>query len=383
MANFAMEKLAHFKNPLLEFSQEEQLYRDSIAEFCSREISPNWERYDEESSQKPKVQLEILKKLGEQGVFAMMCKEENGGQGASETLAAIAVEEIAYADPSVALAVYTLLNIGWPFVLEKHGDADYYRINGEKSFISGVNEVFSLPWGGGWLLLARTGGEGHSGLSSFAAIPREEGREKNGYTYSVFQGLGRHGLSTGLINFQDFAIEKKNLVGKEGRGFYVAMEGFNCARILVAAACVGASRWLLEKGAEWIKEREAFGKRISSFQGISFRFSELYGRYEAARMMVYRAARLFDRIYRDKEGSYRLGDLNGPVAMAKMWGPEVSVEIAQEVMRWFGAVSFTRSHPVHRSLLGLLSYVIGAEGSQNIMKYIASRELLGGEYVKQ
>src|SRR5579875_2839590 len=187
MANFAMEKLAHFKNPLLEFSQEEQLYRDSIAEFCSREISPNWERYDEESSQKPKVQLEILKKLGEQGVFAMMCKEENGGQGASETLAAIAVEEIAYADPSVALAVYTLLNIGWPFVLEKHGDADlvqrliprvskgeaffgiasteaqggsdianlrtraikdadYYRINGEKSFISGVNEVFSLPW---------------------------------------------------------------------------------------------------------------------------------------------------------------------------------------------------------------------------------------------
>jgi len=69
--------------------------------------------------------------------------------------------------------------------------------------------------------------------------------------------------------------------------------------------------------------------------------------------------------------------------MAKMWGPEVSVEIAQEVMRWFGAVSFTRNHPVHRSLLGLLSYVIGAEGSQNIMKYIASRELLGGEYVKQ
>jgi len=419
-----MEKLTHFKNPLLELSPEEQLYRNSIAEFCSREISPNWEKYDEESSQKPKVQFELLKKLGEQGVFAMMCKEENGGQSASETLAAIAVEEIAYADPSVAIAVYTLLNIGWPFVLEKHGDveivqklipkiskgeaffgiasteaqggsdianlrtrarreAGFYRINGEKSFISGVNEVFSLPWGGGWLLLARTGGEGHLGLSAFAALPREEGKGKEGYTYSIFQGLGRHGLSTGIINFQDFIVEEKNLIGKEGRGFYVAMEGFNCARILVAAACIGASRWLLEKGAEWIKQREAFGKKLSSLQGISFRFSELYGRYEAARMMVYRAARLFDRVYNDKENNYRLSDLNGPVAMAKMWGPEVSVEIAQEVMRWFGAISFTRNHPVHRSLLGLLSYVIGAEGSQNIMKYIASRELLGGEYVKQ
>ncbi|MEM3638263.1 MAG: acyl-CoA dehydrogenase family protein [Conexivisphaerales archaeon] len=420
-----MEGLFHFKNPLIELSQEEQIFRDSIAEFCSKELAPKWERYDEEASVSPKVQLDLLTKLGRQGVLAMMCREENGGQAASETLATIAVEEIAYADPSVATAVYTLLNIGWPFVLERHGnealaqrviskvargeaffgiasteaqggsdianlktkaekekDGRGYRISGEKSFISGVNEVFSLPWGGGWLLLARTGGEGHAGLTAFAALPKEDGRGKGGCTYSLFHGMGRHNLSTGLISFQDFRIEKENLIGEEGRGFYVAMEGFNCARILVAAACVGAARWLLERGAEWVKQREAFGRKISNFQGISFRLSELYGKYEAARMMVYRAARLFDKVYADKAAGYRLSDLNGPVAMAKMWGPEVSVEIAQEVMRWFGAVSFTREHPVHRSLLGLLSYVIGAEGSQNIMKYIASRELLGGEYVK-
>lgn len=417
-----MEKLNHFKNPLIEFSQEEELFRDSIAEFCSKEIMPYWERYDEESSLRHKMQYDLIKKLGKQGVLAMMCSERKGGQNASETLAAIAIEEIAYADPSVATAVYTLLNIGWPFVLDRHGDEDLaksiiqqvakgdaffgiasteaqggsdvarlktradkkdgsYFVRGEKIYISGVNEVFSLPWGGGWLLLARTGAEGHLGLSAFAAIAKEEGRIKENISYSLLSNLGRHGLSTGILNFEDFRVEKRNLIGEEGKGFYIAMEGFNCARILVAAACIGASRWLLEKGAEWIKEREAFGKKLSNFQGVSFRFAELYGRYEAARMMVYRAARLFDKVY-SGNANFRLSDLNGPVAMAKMWGPEVSIEIAQEVMKWFGAISFTKSHPVHRSLLGLLSYVIGAEGAQNIMKYIISRELLGGEYVK-
>lgn len=418
-----MSEFNQFKNPLIKLSDEEELFRESISEFCRREISPNWERYDEESSVKAKVYPELTRRLGEQGVLAMMCSQEKGGQGATETQAVIATEEIAYSDPSVATAVYTLLNIGWPFILEKHGDdevsskvigrvakgeaffgiasteaqggsdlanlrtraeknGDFYRIYGEKSFISGVNEVFSLPWGGGWLLLARTGQAGHLGLTALAALPREEGKEKGGYTYSLFQGMGRHGLSTGLINFTDFRIPKENMVGEEGRGFYVAMEGFNCARILVAAACLGASKWLLEQAFTWIRQREAFGKKISSYQSISFRFAELYGKYEAARMMVYRAARLFDKIYFEKENGYKLSDLNGPVALAKMWGPEVSVEIAQEVMRWFGAVSFTRSHPVHRSLLGLMSYVIGAEGAQNIMKYIAARELLGSEYVK-
>jgi acyl-CoA dehydrogenase len=411
------------KNPLLQLSPEEETFRDSVSDFCSRELSPNWESFDEQSSREAKLQSNLLKKLGEQGILAMMCSPDNGGQGGSETQACIAIEEMAYADPSVGTAVYALLNIGWPFILERYGDSEVaskviknvsrgeaffgiasteaqggsdlaglrtvarpgnvgYIVKGEKSFISGVNEVFTLPWGGGWFLLARTGGAGHSGLSAFVALPKEEGRERDGVTHSVFRGIGRHSLSTGSVTFEGFHIERNRLIGKEGAGFHVAMEGFNCARILVAAACVGASRWLLEKGAEWIKRREVSGKPLSSFQGVGFRFAELYGKYESARMLVYRAARLFDDVYVKKVGGMNPKDLNGPVALAKMWGPETSVEIAQEVMRWFGAISFTTSHPVHRSFLGLISYVIGAEGAQNVMKYIVSRELLGSEFVR-
>ncbi|HVP23367.1 MAG TPA: acyl-CoA dehydrogenase family protein [Conexivisphaerales archaeon] len=414
--------LNHPKNPLLELSEEEAIFKETVQAFAQKAIAPQWEKADDEAAATHKPQVELAKKMGEQGLLALTCSPEFGGQGGTHTMAALAIEEISYADPSVATAVYALLNIGWPFILERHGDealakevvgkvakgdaffgiastesqsgsdiqgirtratpsGGRYFASGEKTFISGVNEVFNLPFGGGWLLVARTGGEGRSGLSTFAFLPREGGAAKNGVSWSLFNGIGRHALSTGTLALDGFELTRETLIGEEGRGYYVLMEGFNGARILVAAACLGATRWLLERGAEWIKAREIGGKKISTFEGVNFRFAELYGKYEAASMMVYRAARLFDRVYFAKDKRYEARDLNVPVAMAKMWGPEVSVEVAQEVMRWHGAISYTREHPVQRALLGLTSYVIGAEGAQNVMKHIAARDLLGKEFV--
>ncbi|MDG6939967.1 MAG: acyl-CoA/acyl-ACP dehydrogenase [Nitrososphaerota archaeon] len=411
------------KNPLISLTQDEELFRSSVAEFAAREIAPSWERWDQESSERHVVQREMISRLAGQGLLAMTCSPEHGGQGGTQTMATIALEELAYADPSVGSAVYALLNIGWPFLLGMYGrqevagsviervsrgeaffgiastesqggsdianlkssaakKGDGYVISGTKSFISGVNEVFGLPWGGGWFVLARTGGPGRAGLSGFAALPKEGGRVAPGVSHSLFEVAGKHSLSTGSVTFDGLEVGRGNLVGEEGRGFYLAMEGFNCARILVAAACVGASRWLLERAAEWLKSREIGGRRLSSYQSVGFRFAELVGKYEAARMMVYRAARLFDKVYFERQPGYSKGDLNAPVAMAKMMGPEVSMEIGQEVMRWFGASSFVRSHPVQRSVLGLLSYVVGAEGAQNVMKYIVSREVLGHDSVR-
>lgn len=407
----------YFKNPLTEFSEEERLFRESVAEFCLKNLAPNWEKYDEESSRSPVLRPELFSQLGRQGILALTSRPENGGQGGSQTMAAIAVEELGYGDPSVATAVYALLNIGWPYMLDRYGDpsvsseviervvkgeaffgiasteaqggsdlsnlrtrlvrnGENYLVSGTKIYISGVNEVFGLPFGGGWFLLGRSGGAGHKGLTALAVLPKWKGVASSNAIHSVFSGMGRHGLSTGSVTFDGFAVDRRNLIGEEGRGFYVAMEGFNSARILVAAACIGAGRWLLERGAEWVKSREAFGHRLSEYQSVSFRFAELYGKLEAARMMVYRAARLHDRIYLERRPGYSPRDLNAPVALAKMWGPETAVEIAQEVMRWHGALSFVKEHPVHRVFLGLLSYVIGAEGAQNVMKSVLSRELL-------
>ncbi len=413
------------KDPIVSFTEEEKMFREVVKEFCQRYIAPKWIEVDEEASKDPmKIPLDLYQKMGEQGLFAIPCSDKYGGQGGTYTMAVIAVEEIAYADPSVAIAVYALLNNGWPFAMqlfakeevceeiipqvakgkaffgiattEPQGGSDIagikttavkkgdvYVFNGEKCYISGVGEVQKLPWGGGWFLVARTGGEGHRGLSAFAFIAKKNGKIGEGFNPTIYPDIGRHGLTTGGFILENFELESKYLLGEENRGFYHVMEGFNLARIVVAAACIGATRWLLEQAALWFRQRRLFGGRyISSFQGINFKYAELYARYEAAKYFVYRAARLADKIYIEKDPTLNPKDLNVPVALAKMWAPETAVDIAEEVMKWHGAFAYTKECPVYRAWLGLFSYVIGAEGAQNIMRYIIARDTLGSKYVR-
>lgn len=416
--------LEYAKDVLVEFSREEELFRESVREFCERVVRPRWVEVDEN----PRIETlaDVYSRMGGQGLFAIPCSSRFGGQDGTITLAAIAVEEVAYADPAISMAVFTLLNNGWPFILdllggeearaevipevakgraffgiastEPQGGSDIagirtraerrggaYVVTGEKVYVSGVREVEGLPWGGGWVLVARTGGEGHRGLSTLALIARRGGGGLvKGFKPMVLETIGKHGLSTGGFKLDGVEVGLEYLVGEENKGFYNVMQGFNVARVLVAAACIGASRWLLEEAASWVKERRLFGGRpVSSFQGVSFRFSELYAKFEAARYFTYRAARLADKIYISRDPAFKPKDLNVPSAIAKMWAPETAVEIAAEAMKWLGAYSYTKECPVHRAMLGLTTYVVGAEGAQNIMRHIIARDTLGSEYVKQ
>jgi len=413
------------KDTILSFSKDEEMFRGVVKEFCERYIVPVWVKIDEEAEKDPmNIPLDLYSKMAEQGLFAIPCSSKFGGQDGTYTMATIATEEVAYADPAVAIAVYMLLNNGWPFALqifgseevcqevipevakgraffgiattEPHGGSDIagikttakregskYIFNGEKSYISGVGEVQKLPWGGGWFLVARTGGAGHRGLSAFAFLAKRNGVLSGGFHPTIYYDIGRHGLTTGGFILENFELDAKYLLGEENRGFYHVMEGFNLARILVSAACVGAMKWLLERAAEWFKQRKLFeGRYISSFQGVSFPFAELYAKYEAARYFVYRAARLADKVYVEKDPTVNPRDLNVPVALAKMWAPLAVADLAEEVMKWYGAFAYTKECPVYRAWLGTFSYAIGAEGAQNIMKYIIARDLLGSEYVR-
>ncbi len=421
-----MSVIDYPKDTIVTFSEEEKLFRDTVREFCQKHIAPKWVEIDEAADKEPmNIPVDVIKKMGEQGLFCIPCSEEYGGQGGTYTMATIAIEEIAYADPSVALAVYALLNTGWPFALElfgkeevcqeiipevAKGDAffgiastepqggsdvaglrttavkkgDVYVFNGEKAYISGVGEVQKLAWGGGWFTLARTGEPGHKGLSAFALLARKNGELKPGWNPTLYEDIGRHGLTTGGFILEDFELEKDYLIGEENKGFYYVMESFNLARIVVSAATIGAARWLLEQAVQWFKDRKLFGdKSIASFQGVSFRFAELYARWEAAKYFVYRASRLADKIYIEKDPAFKPKDLNVPVALAKNYGPETCVDLAEEVMKWYGAYAYTKEAPIFRAWLGPFSYVIGAEGAQNIMKYIIARDIIGRDYVSQ
>lgn len=340
-------------------------------------------------------------------------------------MATIAIEEIAYADPAVAIAVYALLNNGWPFALELFGREEVkeeilprvakgeaffgiattepqggsdiagikttavkrdgkWVFNGEKTYISGVGEVGSLPWGGGWFLVARTGPaeQGHRTLSAFAFLARKGGKPIEGYQPTIYEEIGRGGLTTGGFILNNAEIDGVYLIGEENKGFYYVMEGFNLARILVAAACIGAARWAVDQAISWFRQRKLFGRYVSSFQGVSFRFAELYTELEAAKYFVYKAAWMADKIYVHKDPTLKPKDLNVPVAMAKMKGPEVAVRIFEEVLKWYGAYGYTKECPIYRGWIGTFSYVIGAEGAQNVMRYIVARDVIGSEYVR-
>ncbi|MCE4619584.1 MAG: acyl-CoA dehydrogenase, partial [Desulfurococcales archaeon] len=182
---------------------------------------------------------------------------------------------------------------------------------------------------------------------------------------------------------KDVKVPTRYLIGEENKGFYYAMEGFTLARILVAAANIGAARWALERMVEWARTRELFGGRpIASFQGVSFPIAEVAMELEAARLLVYEAAWMADRIYIKKEPGLKPKDLNFYSASAKLKAVETGFKAFKTLMLTYAANSYVKETNVARGFLGQLSYVVGAEGAQNIMRYIIAREVIGKEYVK-
>lgn len=337
-----------------------------------------------------------------------------GGSGASFMKAAIAAEELARADTSMSIAVYFLVEAGWGFLLERYGTEEAKKeilplvttgktflgigsteasggsdiaststtmtkrdgkliVNGAKAYISGVKEA--AEYGGGYVTIVKTDpAAGHKGLS-LCYLPV---KGKEGVTVSAFRQMGREGISNGFIKISDAELPEHYLIGEWNKGFYLAMEGFNCARTLVASACIGAAEKILENGIEHIKNRKVFGSPIGKFEGIQFQLAEDYMKLEAARLMVLKAAWLLDRFY--SENAARISEINMASASAKLIAPSTAFDIIKDVMVWHGAYGYAKEVGLERGLRGVMSYMIGAEGTMNIMKMIIGRELLGKEF---
>jgi acyl-CoA dehydrogenase len=393
------------------FTEEQELFRKSVREFCNKKLAPRAGEIDENGN----IPREILDDMARQGLFGITISEGSGGAGADFTTAAIAAEEIARADLSMATAVYYLVGAGWGFLMDKYGTIEAKEeilpdvtngknflgiasteatggsdigaltttmerrdgklvVNGAKTFISGVREA--AGYGGGYLTIVKTDPQlEHKGLS-LCYLPV---KDVPGITISTFKQMGREGISTGTINIENVELPERYLIGEWNNGFYYAMEGFNCARTLVAAACIGAAEKALESGIEYIKERRAFGSPLSKFEGIQFQLAEDHIKLESAKYFVYRAAWMLDRMYTDKRFGQK--EINKAVACAKLVAPTAAFEIIKDVMTWYGAYGYTKEAGLERALRGVFSYMIGAEGAQNIMRLIISREILGKEFV--
>ncbi len=391
---------------------EQELFKNTLREHCTKYIEPVSREIDEKENGIPD---EIIKGLADLGVFGLTIPEKYGGsapEGEELTYANIAIQEIARAEMSMAVPVYTLLCMGWGILIAKYGTeqlkeevlpkvaaGDYFVgisttepgggsdvanikttgvhkdgnfiINGEKVYISGVLEACEQRDGGHITLVRSDPEAGHKGFT-FIFIPAR----LPGVSYTTFEDIGRMGLSTGGFTFRDVKVPEYCVIGEVNRGFYLNMEGFNLARILVASACVGMAEKALEISRDYVSNRVMFGKPLAKYEGISFEIAEDHAKLEQLKLYLQYTAWAADMLYKEP-GFMTFRQLSRIVSICKMQAPMLAADIARHTMMHHGAFGFTKDCPIGRGLRGVMSYVVGAEGGYHIQKMIIAREFIG------
>ena len=314
----AIEELAG--RPLTTLSEDEQMFRNSVREFAEGELRPRVEEMDE----KAKLDPALLKQCFELGLMSIETPEEFGGAGSSFFTAILAVEELSRVDASVGVLVdvqNTLVNnafMRWgnqeqkaqylprlatenvgAYALSEAGSGsdafamqtravdkgDHFVLNGQKLWITNGNEAEIF------VLFANANPEaGYRGITAFIV-------EKSFAGFSVGKKenkLGIRASSTTELILTDCRVPKENVLGEAGKGYKVSIETLNEGRIGIGAQMIGIARGALDAALAYTSERQQFGKSINQFQGVQFQLAEMATELEAARLLVYNAARMKD-----------------------------------------------------------------------------------------
>jgi len=393
------------------FTEEQDLFREAIKEWLAKNLPMERVR---ENDTKHELPNDIIKGLGDLGLLCMTLPEEHGGVGADWVTTTIAAEELGYADISVALPVFFLVQASWGYVVDKYctdavrdtclrkaakgesfigigvtepgGGSDVaayktnldkvdggWKLNGEKSYISGVHECKEI--GGGYFVSGYNDkSKAHRGMTAVYMpldAPGVEPAER-------FENMGRMAISTSGFKMTDVFVPEEYQLGDTGRGFYLTMEGFDAARVLVSASCVGAAQRALDYGMDYIKERKAFGQELAKFQGIQFDLADMAAHHEAIKQLIYKTAWMLDQKYQHE--TFTPLEVSKYIAMCKYLAPHHALDVMRRTLYWMGAYGYTLECPLEMGLRGVMSYCIGAEGSQNIQKIVIARETLGRDW---
>lgn len=392
------------------FTEEQELFRESLKEFCDQNIVPKW--HDLEKNHE--IPDNLIKALAEFELLAPSVSPDYGGAGFDAVTAGIAAEELARADPTCSIPVLYLVECSWGHVFNKFGteeakqeilpkvtkgeaicgiattEADIgsdlgnmvttikpsdngYIVNGNKNYISGVREAAKM--GGGHVTLARQNLEaGTRGMTMFF-FPL---KDVEGVTTTVDEEMGREAISTGGFNIENVEIPKHYLIGEENKGFYLVHIGYEYARGLIALVCIGAAMKSLENGIAYIKERKAFGRPIGKYEAIQFALAEHYTKLEMARDFAYKALYYLDK--EQSEGKYSRLEVSKIIAMSKLHTPGWAFQAIDDAMQWQGAFGYSKECPDQSALRAIRSFTL-AEGSREVMRLIVARELLGKDFL--
>jgi len=351
--------------PLTLLSDDERAFADMIYQYAQEKFGPLVAKMDEESKLDPCVLPGLFKDLGVMGVEI---PEEHGGAGASFMMATLAVESLARVDPSVAVVVdvqNTLVNnalVRWcndeqkarvlpkmasewvgsyalsepssgsdAFALKCRADRveGGWRLNGTKLWITNGGESTLF------IVMANTDfSKGYKGITSFLVQ-----RGAPGFTVGKKEDkLGIRASSTTELIFEDCFVPDADVLGEVGKGYKIAIETLNEGRIGIGAQMLGLAQGAFDYAMAFMLERKQFGRPIAEFQGLSFQYAQVATELEAARLMVYNAA--------------RLKDLGRPfvkeAAMAKLYASQVAESAASMCLEFIGGVGFTKEYPLEK-----------------------------------
>ncbi len=369
------------------FTEEQLMLRDMARDFVNNEIKPIAAKIDADE----KIPPELIKQLGELGFLGVAFPEEYGGGGFGEVGYCLMQEEIARGCMSTATFIGAHQSIGSNVIYlggteeqkqkylaplakgEKIGafclteaqagsdsfnvktrarlDGNEWVINGEKLWITngGIADIVSV--------FART----EKGVSAFIVETNTPGYHAG----PAEKKMGIKGSSTNAITFDNVRIPKENLIGVDGRGFILAMKTLNAGRLGLGAACLGASKELLEMSAQYAKQRKQFDQSISNFQAIQFMLAEMTTLLYGMESMVYRTAVDYDL----------KKDVGRTSAIVKVFCSESLDKIADYAVQIHGGMGYSRELPIERFYRDSRINRI-FEGTSEIQKGIIAREVL-------
>lgn len=346
--------------PLNVFSEEENMFRESVSQFSQQTVAPLVREMDENEN----MDESIVKAMFDNGLMAIETPEEFGGSGASFTSAIIVVEELAKVDPSVSVlndVHNTLVNTcirKWgsddlksrylpQLASDKVGsfclseptsgsdafamtskarlsdDGSHYILDGTKMWITNAAEA------GIFVIFANVDfSKGYKGITAFV-VDKDMGVE----IAKKEKKLGIRASSTCILNFDGIKVPKENVLGEVGKGYKIAIECLNEGRIGIAAQMTGLAQGAFDRATSYAyNDRKQFGKLIGEFQGMQFQIGQAATEIEAARLLLYNAARL-------KETGQ---DFTKEAAMAKLYASQVAGRVSSIAVEWMGGVGFTR-----------------------------------------
>jgi short/branched chain acyl-CoA dehydrogenase len=349
---------------LSQLSEEEKLFQTTVRRFAREQIGPHVREMDEAGV----FRKDIIRQFFELGLMGIEIPEEYGGQGGTFFQAVMAVEELSAVDPSAGVIVdvqNTIVNnaiLRWAnpeqkqrylprlaadtvasYALSEAGSGsdafalatqakdqgDHFLLNGRKLWITNAAEA------GLFLLFANANpSAGYRGITAFLVE-----RDFPGFQVGKKEDkLGIRASSTCELILDNCRVPRGNVMGEIGKGYKIAIETLNEGRIAIGSQMIGLARGALEHAIAYAKQRKQFGKAIGEFQGVQFQLAKMATQVEAARLLVYNAARLRDA------GLPFVTE----AAMAKYYSSEIAEKVASKAIEVLGGVGVTRDYPVEK-----------------------------------